>query len=115
PAGPAPARRDAPEPGAEPGGGVASRRGARRVSQGGGRGAAARARGGPRAHAARRRAGVGRAARARGRGGGGQIPRSEAPGTPLGEVDHLGVPLAVYYIAPPSPGRAPQATWSRSG
>src|SRR3989441_6935091 len=114
PAAPSPARRDAPEPGAEPGGGVASRRRARRVSQGGGRGAAARARRGAGAYAARRRAGVGRPARARRRGGGGQIPRSEAPGTPLGEVDHLGVLPAVYYIDPTSAGLRAHATWTRS-
>src|SRR3989441_302870 len=87
PAASPPARRDAPKPGTEPGGGVAARRRSRRVSQSRGRGVAARARGGARPYAARRSAGTGCATRARGRSGGGQIPRSEAPGAALGEVD----------------------------
>src|SRR6185295_15516987 len=104
PAASPPARRHPAKPGAERRGGVAAHSRARRISKSGGLGIASRPRRGAGPYAARRCAGAGCAARARGRGGGGQIPRAQAPGAALGEVDHLGVHPAVITLTPTSAG-----------
>jgi len=89
---------------------VATGRGARRLSQGGGRRAAARPGGGAGTHAARRRAGAGRRAAAGRRGRGGAVSRFEAPRTALGTV-RIWVPSrAVITLTANSAGQGVHAT-----